>query len=132
MAKKKNVRAARAQENSTDVLYAKLLTYAEQVHQSNKRRIKNGVIALAIIPALLIVVRLLTDSSRIVFLIIWIVCMFVDATFMIYVAYVDWQLQNVINELSRDELGEFDSLIGIEPPLSSLRLLADRKREGKT
>lgn len=129
MVKKLNVRV---RENSPDVLYAKLLTYAEQVHQRNKKRISTGVIALAVIPALLIITRLLTDSSRIVFLIIWIFCMFADAAFMIYVAYVDWQLQNVINELSRDELGELDSLIKVNPPRGPLRLLAGRIKEDRT
>ena len=76
MAKKLNVRV---RENSTDVLYGKLLMYAEQVHQNNKRRIKNGLISLIVIPFILVGILLLTDSSRIVFLIIWIACMFVAA-----------------------------------------------------
>ena len=69
MAKKLNVRV---RESSTDVLYGKLLMYAEQVHQDNKRRIKNGLISLIVIPFVLVGILLLTDSSRIVFLIIWI------------------------------------------------------------
>lgn len=48
MAKKLNVRV---RESSTDVLYGKLLMYAEQVHQDNKRRIKNGLISLIVIPS---------------------------------------------------------------------------------
>ena len=67
MAKKLNVRV---RESSTDVLYGKLLMYAEQVHQDNKRRIKNGLISLIVIPFVLVGILLLTDSSRIVFLII--------------------------------------------------------------
>ena len=43
MAKKLNVRV---RENSTDVLYGKLLMYAEQVHQGNKRRIRHGLVSL--------------------------------------------------------------------------------------
>lgn len=113
MAKKLNVHV---RENSTEVLYGKLLMYAEQVHQSNKRRIRHGLISLVIIPLLLTVILVLTDSSRIVFLIIWIFCMFVVAAFLLYVAYSDWSLQTVLNELSRDELGEFDSLISIRQP----------------
>ena len=56
-------------------------------------------------------ILLLTDSSRIVFLLSWIACMFVAAAFLLFVAYSDWMLQATINELSRDELGELDSLI---------------------
>lgn len=78
MAKKLNVRV---RENSTDVLYGKLLMYAEQVHQGNKRRIRHGLVSLIVIPIVLMVVLLLTESSRIVFLLIWIACMFVVAAF---------------------------------------------------
>lgn len=113
MAKRLNVRV---RENRADVLYGKLLMYAEKVHQANKRRIKHGLISLVIIPLVLTVILLLTDSSRIVFLMIWIACMFVVAAFLLYVAYSDWTLQTTLNELSRDELGEFDSLINIKQP----------------
>ncbi len=126
MARKLNVRV---RENSTDVLYGKLLMYAEQVHQNNKRRIKNGLISLIIIPIVLIAVLILTNSSRIVFLIIWIACMFVVAAFLLFVAYSDWTLQATINELSRDELGELDSLISVKPPRRGLNLL--QKLEGE-
>ncbi len=126
MAKKLNVRV---RENSTDVLYGKLLMYAEQVHQNNKRRIKNGLISLIIIPIVLIAILVLTDSSRIVFLIIWIACMFVVAAFLLFVAYSDWMLQTTINELSRDELGELDSLISVRPPRRGLKLLQKIEEE---
>lgn len=111
MAKKLNVRV---KESSTDVLYGKLLMYAEQLHQGNKRRIRHALISLFVIPAVLLVIMLLTDSSRIVFLLIWIACMFVVAAFLIFIAYFDNQLQATLNELSRCELGEFDSLISVK------------------
>ena len=125
MAKKLNVRV---RENSTDVLYGKLLMYAEQVHQGNKRRIRHGLVSLIVIPIVLMVVLLLTESSRIVFLLIWIACMFVVAAFLLYVAYSDWMLQTTINELSRDELGELDSLITVKQP-RSLKLLKKLEEE---
>lgn len=125
MAKKLNVRV---RENSTDVLYGKLLMYAEQVHQGNKRRIRHGLVSLIVIPIVLMVVLLLTESSRIVFLLIWIACMFVVAAFLLYVAYSDWMLQSTINELSRDELGELDSLITVKQP-RSLKLLKKLEEE---
>lgn len=110
MAKRINVHV---RQNSPDVLYGKLLTYAEQIHQDNKRRIKHGFISLIVIPVLLVIIRLLTDSSRIVFLIVWIACMFVAAAFLIFIAYVDWQLQSTLNELAKDEQQEFDGLISV-------------------
>ena len=61
MAKKLNVRV---RENSTDVLYGKLLMYAEQVHQGNKRRIRHGLVSLIVIPIVLMVVLLLTVYVR--------------------------------------------------------------------
>ena len=126
MAKKLNVRV---RESSTDVLYGKLLMYAEQVHQNNKRRIRHGLISLIVIPFVLVGILLLTDSSRIVFLIIWIAWMFVAAAFLLFVAYSDWMLQATINELSRDELGEFDSLISVKAPRRGLKLLQKLEEE---
>lgn len=118
MTKKLNVRV---RENNTDVLYGKLLMYAEQRHQDNKRRIRHGIISLFVIPFVLLVIMLLTDSSRIVFLLIWIFCMFIVAAFLIFIAYFDNQLQATLNELSRCELGEFDSLINVNVKRRPLR-----------
>lgn len=84
--------------------------------------------SLIVIPIVLMVVLLLTESSRIVFLLIWIACMFVVAAFLLYVAYSDWMLQTTINELSRDELGELDSLITVKQP-RSLKLLKKLEEE---
>lgn len=118
MTKKLNVRV---RENNTDVLYGKLLMYAEQLHQGNKRRIRHGLISLFVIPFVLLIVMLLTDSSRIVFLLVWIFCMFIVAAFLIFIAYFDNQLQATLNELSRCELGEFDSLINVNVKRRPLR-----------
>lgn len=118
MTKKLNVKV---RENNTDVLYGKLLMYAEQLHQGNKRRIRHGLISLFVIPFVLLVIMLLTDSSRIVFLLIWIFCMFIVAAFLIFIAYFDNQLQATLNELSRCELGEFDSLINVNVKRRPLR-----------
>lgn len=101
------------EKNTTDKLYAKLLIFAEELHMGNKRRIRNGFISLAVMPVILIIVRLLTDSSRVVFLILWIISMFIAAAFLIFVAFVDRQLQDTLNELSQTEKKEFDSLIAI-------------------
>ena len=118
MTKKLNVRV---RENNTDVLYGKLLMYAEQRHQDNKRRIRHGLISLFVSPFVLLVIMLLTDSSRIVFLLVWIFCMFIVAAFLIFIAYFDNQLQATLNELSRCELGEFDSLINVNVKRRPLR-----------
>ena len=101
------------EKNTTDKLYAKLLIFAEELHMGNKRRIRNGFISLAVMPVILVIIRLLTESSRVVFLILWIISMFVAAAFLIFVAFVDRQLQDTLNELSQTEKQEFDSLLAI-------------------
>ena len=55
--------------------------------------------------------------------------MFVAAAFLLFVAYSDWMLQATINELSRDELGEFDSLISVKAPRRGLKLLQKLEEE---
>ena len=54
---------------------------------------------LVLLPAILAVVRELTDASRIVFLIFWIIGMFGIATALIFTAYADHDLKKTLEEL---------------------------------
>lgn len=111
------------EDNRYEKLYTQLLTYVEQLHQSNKRRIRRGLISLIALPVLLIVLLLMTDSSRVVFLIIWIIAMFLVAAYLISIEYLDDHIQKKLVELSESEQ-EFDDLLDLNPerfqPLQTL------------
>ena len=110
-------------EGNYERLYSKLLRYAEQLHQANKRRIRRGLIWLFLLPMLLGLILLVTGADRIVFLIVWVLCMFVICSYLITVEYVDDAILKAINEVSEEET-LFDTLL---PHHESLhRRLAER------
>lgn len=110
-------------EDKYERLYSKLLRYAEQLHQANKRRIRRGLIWLFLLPMLLGLILLVTGADRIVFLIVWVLCMFVICSYLITVEYVDDAILKAINEVSEEET-QFDTLL---PHHESLhRRLAER------
>ena len=53
-----------------------------------------------------------TDSNKVVFLILWIVSLFALATYLILVEYVDYNLQEKLNELRDEEDKSVDVLMG--------------------
>ena len=91
-------------------LYTEMVTYALTLHEKNKKRIKAGTISLLVLPVVLAVIRWLTDSDKLVFLLIWVLCMFMIAAYLIGVAYLDESIQKKLQELTGTE-EDFDGLI---------------------
>jgi hypothetical protein len=56
------------------------------------------VIWLLVLPILLLVIRRLTDSNKVAFLIIWIIGMFIIAAALIFVAYADHELKRFLED----------------------------------
>lgn len=93
-------------------LYDMMLEYEEEIHKKNQKRIKIGMKCLLIIPMIFLILLLLTQSSKLVFLILWIVSLFILATYLIFVEYSDDKLQQKLSEISNREQAERDALIG--------------------
>ena len=91
-------------------LYNRLLERGELMHRNNKKRIRIGLVILALLPPLLIFIRWATDSDRVVFLIIWVLCMFAACIYLISIEFIDDQLQKTLSEVTEREAG-FDELI---------------------
>ena len=92
-------RTADAAQVDAETFYRHFVPYIEEAHQRNERSLKAGVWLLVLLPAILAVVRELTDASRIVFLIFWIIGMFGIATALIFTAYADHDLKKTLEEL---------------------------------
>ena len=110
-------------------LYGMLAEYAEEIHKKNQRRIKIGMKCLLIIPMIFLVLLMLTDSSKIVFLILWIVSLFILAGYLIFIEYSD--------EISHREEAERDALIGggiaqVEERLMTVIQNVDRDRNDES
>lgn len=93
-------------------LYDMMLEYEGEIHKKNQKRIKIGMKCLLIIPMIFLILLLLTQSSKLVFLILWIVSLFILAAYLIFVEYSDDKLQQKLSEISNREQAERDALIG--------------------
>ena len=79
--------------------YRHFVPYIEAAHHRNERSLKAGVWLLVLLPVILVIIQELTDASRIVFLIFWIIGMFGIATALIFTAYSDHDLKKTLEEL---------------------------------
>ena len=102
------------QDRHYEELYMRLRERAEDMHSNNKKRIRTGLIVLGLIPVVLIIMRLLTDSDRVVFLIIWILCTFAVCIYLITIEYIDDSLEKTLEEVTEREADFDELLIGTE------------------
>ena len=63
-------------------LYDMLLGYEQEIHKKNQKRIRIGLRCLIIIPLIFLALLFWTESSKIVFLILWIVSLFLLAAYL--------------------------------------------------
>ena len=80
--------------------YSNLIAYKEELHESNKKRIKSSGILLVLLPVILGLIRWITDSDKFVFLIIWVFCMFLLAAYLVGIEYLDHTVQKKLNEIT--------------------------------
>lgn len=83
--------------------YDMVMDYEEQVHQKNQKRISVGLKCLLIIPLIFLALLFWTNSSKIIFLILWIVSLFVLAAYLITVEYMDYNLMERMAKLNGEE-----------------------------
>ncbi len=93
-------------EQNYEEMYSKLTSYETKIHAQNKRRIKVGLRLLWIIPVIFFVLMFITGSSKLIFLVLWIVSLFMLATYLIYVEYSDYKLREQMNEVRGETSSE--------------------------
>ena len=91
-------------------LYNRLLERGMALHENNKKRIRFGLIFLIVFTVLMILIRMITDSDRVVFMILWVVGMFAASIYLISVEYIDDSIQKTLEEVSERE-ADFDVLL---------------------
>ena len=84
-------------------LYKRLLEKSFALHESNKKKIRNGLIQLGVFTVLMILIRLITHSDRVVFMIIWVIGMFAISIYLIGVEYLDDAVRKTLEEVSERE-----------------------------
>ncbi len=95
-------------------MYGKLMDYQNSIHERNQKRIKIGLRCIYIIPAIFLFLLFLTDSSKIVFLVLWIASLFGIAIYLICVEYYDYNLQEKMNEISGRKDASPEALIDVD------------------
>ena len=108
-------------------LYNRLLERGMALHENNKRRIRAGLIFLGVFTVLMILIRLITDSDRVVFMILWVVGMFAASIYLISVEYIDDSIQKTLEEVS-DREADFGELL---PDSEEVRVKAQSRIQEK-
>lgn len=97
-------------EKKYSQLYQALLQEVLQFHNGNQRRIRKGMLSLLLVPLVFLVLLFLSEGSRVIFLLLWIVSMFGIAAYLIAVEYIDYEMQNKVKKITKKEV-ELDQLL---------------------
>ena len=112
-------------------LYQALLQEVLQFHSGNQRRIRKGMLSLLLVPLVFLVLLFLSEGSRVIFLLLWIVSMFGIAAYLIAVEYIDYEMQNKVKQITKKEV-ELDQLTPLPSAMPQLLpLLRGRGQESE-
>ena len=90
-----------------------------QFHNGNQRRIRKGMLSLLLVPLVFLVLLFLSEGSRVIFLLLWIVSMFGIAAYLIAVEYIDYEMQNKVKRITKKEV-ELDQLTPLPSAMPQL------------
>lgn len=109
-------------------MYDKLVGYEKTIHEQNQKRIKIGLRCIYIIPLFfLVLLMIVLDSSKIIFLVLWIVSLFAIAVYLIGVEYVDYKLQEKMNEISGCDAQSVSPVVQIEDRVQEIAERVEQK-----
>ena len=118
-------------EKKYSQLYQALLQEVLQFHNGNQRRIRKGMLSLLLVPLAFLVLLFLSDGSRVIFLLLWIVSMFGIAAYLIAVEYIDYEMHNKVKQITKKEV-ELDQLTPLPSAMPQLLpLLRGRGQESE-
>lgn len=106
-------------EKKYSQLYQALLQEVLQFHSGNQRRIRKGMLSLLLVPLVFLVLLFLSEGSRVIFLLLWIVSMFGIAAYLIAVEYIDYEMQNKVKQITKKEV-ELDQLTALPSAMPQL------------
>ena len=109
-------------------MYDKLVGYEKTIHEQNQKRIKIGLRCIYIIPLFfLVLLMIVPDSSKIIYLVLWIVSLFAIAVYLIGVEYVDYKLQEKMNEISGCDAQSVSPVVQIEDRVQEIAERVEQK-----
>ena len=93
------------------LIFNKMLEYYTESHK-NKKRIRVGMICMIVIPLIFLMLMFTMNSSKIVYLVFWIISLFALCTYLIAVEYMDYNLQERMKELGVTSHKKKEAIIG--------------------
>jgi cobalamin biosynthesis protein CobD/CbiB len=99
------------QEEKYSRLYHRLLEEMSDFHRANQVRIRKGMLSLLLVPLVFLVLLFLTESSKVIFLLLWIASMFIISAYLIALEYLDEQMRHKLQDIAQLEEQELDSLL---------------------
>lgn len=99
-------------QDKYETMYRELIRQQEEIHRRNQKHIRNGIKYIVVIPLIFLALAFFTESGKVVFLTLWIVSMFLLSAYLIYIEYLDFQVQERAAKISEDANIKTQSLIG--------------------
>lgn len=95
------------QDEKYSQLYERLMEQVTQQHKANQRRIHKGLWSLPCVTVLFLLLVMLTDGSKTIYLLLWIAAVFALAAYLISVEYSDYEMQKKLADVTQleQELG---------------------------
>lgn len=93
------------QEKHYEELFNKLLERGKTLHASNRKRIRIGLIFLAVFTVIMIVIRFITESDRATFLMIWVIGMFAISIYLVGIEYIDDSIAKTLKDVTEQDTG---------------------------
>ena len=107
--------------------YNMVIEYEKEAHRKNQKRIAVGLKLIIIITLIFLALLFFTGSSKVIFLILWIVSLFILAAYLITVEYMDYNLMERMAKLrgQDDDMENYD-LIGNDAIENRIRDVLDK------
>ena len=110
-------------------MYQRLLGEVSDLRQGNRRRIRKGLWALVGVTVGLLALVFISQGSKVIFLLLWIVSMFGVAAYLIGVEYMDYQMQHKVGHIANMREGELSEILTLPESSPKSRLAARPRRE---
>ena len=109
--------------------YMEIKSYGEKFHEKNQRRIRIGIWCVILIPLVFLSLMFKVGSSKIVYLVLWIVSMFGICGYLFTVEYLDYSMQEKLRELGLSDEEETKNLLGNEEIEKRIEALVFREED---
>ena len=85
-------------------MFDRLVSEVTAIHQANQQRIHNGLWGMVIVLVLYLTLLFVTQGSKVIILLLWIMTMFALAAYLIAVEYLNHELKKKLEHITQMEL----------------------------